>query len=79
MNMKIGIMNIQLHLQIKRLQLCPCPLCVFPQILKGELSWEKRSPVQQVLKKEPSQSTANMHNMNIVCIHRRKMILGTSN
>lgn len=43
MNIKIGITNIQMYLQFKRLQLCPCPLC-FPQILKRGLPWEKHSP-----------------------------------
>lgn len=41
MNMKIGIMNIQIQLQIKRLQLCPCPLCVFhTNIERGTLLGE---------------------------------------
>lgn len=59
MNIKIGITNIQMYLQFKRLQLCPCPLC-FPQILKRGLPWEKHSPAQEVFKKQPTQVTANI-------------------
>lgn len=38
----MGIMNIQIHLQIKRLQLCPCPLCIFHKY------WEGNSPGRSV-------------------------------
>lgn len=34
-NIKIGITNIQMYLQFKRLQLCPCPLCVLHKYWKG--------------------------------------------
>lgn len=71
MNMKIGIMNIQMRLQIKRLQPRPCPLCVFPQILKGELSWEKRSSAQQVLKKEP-QSIYSKYAQHEYCVYSQE-------
>lgn len=34
-NIEIGIMNTEMHLQIKRLRLHPCHLCVFHKYLKG--------------------------------------------
>lgn len=36
-NVKTGVKNIHIHLQIKRLQPCPCPLCVFCKYRKGNV------------------------------------------